>query len=258
MNRITSKFIELKDKKAFITFLEAGHPDLDITEKLILEKEKAGADIIEIGIPFSDPLADGPIIQNAAKIALSNNVTVEKIFKMVKDIRKKTDIPLVFLVYYNIVFNYGNKEFIDKCIEIGIDGLIIPDLPYEEEGELTQFINEQIFLIPLVSPVSEKRIEKIIKDKKGFVYCVSSLGTTGQNNGFHKKTVKLIRKIKKYTDIPVAIGFGIKNKEDIEIFKESADGIIIGSRIVEEIDKTNGDLHKIHSLVNSFNKYLKK
>ncbi len=254
MNRITKKFNDLRknSEKAVITFLMAGHPNMQKTHEIILSEESMGVDIIEIGIPFSDPLADGEIIQNAANYSLKNGTKVEDIFLMVENLRKKTEIPLLFLVYYNIVFNYGNEKFAKKCKEIGIDGLIIPDLPYEEEFELTKYLDDSIHLIPLVSPTSEKRIEKIVKNKKGFIYFVSSLGTTGQNNAFHEDVIEKINKVKEYSNLPISIGFGIKNREDYDFFIDYVDGIIIGSKIVETIEKTGGNIEKISEVIRMF------
>ena len=253
MNRIDQKFIELKkkNKKALITFTTAGHPSIEQTKEIILLKEAAGADIIEIGIPFSDPLADGPIIQSSSMHALKNGLKVKDVFKMVEAVRKETEIPLIFLVYYNTVFNYGIENFVSKCNTIGIDGLIIPDLPYEEENELVKYLNEALYLIPLISPVSKKRVKKIVANKKGFVYCITSLGTTGQDDGFYKHTKKYLESVKEVTDLPIAIGFGIKTTHQIRELLPVIDGYIVGSKIVQSIEENKENLDEVKKTVAS-------
>lgn len=253
MNRIDKKFIELKEinKKALITFVTAGHPSIKKTKELILIKEEAGADIIEVGIPFSDPLADGPIIQKASTMALKNGLKVKDVFKMIAEVRKESDVPLLFLVYFNIIFNYGIESFVSECKKVGIDGLIVPDLPYEEETELTEFLDDSLCLIPLVSPISKDRIKKIVSNKKGFVYCITSLGTTGQEDGFHENTEEYLKEIRKITKLPLAIGFGIKSTKQVKPFLSSIDGYIIGSTIVQSIDDNQNDLEAVKKLVTS-------
>ncbi|TDT71865.1 tryptophan synthase alpha chain [Hypnocyclicus thermotrophus] len=246
MSRIKTCFDKLKKehKTALITYLTAGDPNIKQTEKLIYAQAEAGVDIIEIGIPFSDPPADGPVIQRAAKRALDNGIKVDDIFNMVKTIRKSLDIPLVFLVYYNIIFSYGKNKFIKNCEEVGIDGLIIPDLPLEERNEILP-LPKSIDLIPLVAPNSNNRIKDIVKDSQGFVYCVSSMGVTGVRDNFEINIENYLNKVKKYTDLPLAIGFGISKRSDVEKFEKIADGIIVGSAIVKIIEENNGDIEKI-------------
>lgn len=253
MNRIEEKFVELKNKnkKALITFTTAGHPSIEKTKEIILLKEKAGADIIEIGIPFSDPLADGPVIQASSMSALKNGLKVKDIFQMVEEVRKETEIPLIFLVYFNTIFNYGIKKFINKCNRIGIDGLIIPDLPYEEENELVEFLDDSLYLIPLISPVSKERVKKIVNNKKGFIYCITSLGTTGQDDGFYKNTKEYLKSVKDASDLPIAIGFGIKTTDQIKEFIPFIDGYIVGSKIVQSIEENKENLNEVQKLVAS-------
>lgn len=243
MNRINRKFNELKkeNKKALITYITAGFPSIDKTEELIYAKERGGASLIEIGIPYSDPVADGPVIQRAGEIALKGGTNLEKIFNVVERVRKNTDIPLVFLVYYNTVFAYGMERFIKRCEEVGIDGLIIPDLPIEEQDEIQPYIEgSSVALIPLVAPTSKQRIKKVLDNKNGFVYCVSSLGVTGRGGEFHSDIEEFLKEVRACTDLPIAVGFGISNKEHIDKLKDYVDGVIIGSAIVSVVEESNG------------------
>lgn len=243
MNRIEKKFEELraKGKKALITYVTGGDPSIEQTEQYIYDKEGAGADIIEIGIPFSDPLADGPVIQVAAQRALDNGVTLDKIFKCITNVRKKSQVPLAFLVYFNTVLYYGAERFVKKCEEIGIDGLIIPDLPKEEREEIQPYIDKSnVSLIPLVAPNSRDRIKSVIEGGSGFVYCVSSLGVTGVRQEFYKEVESFLQEVRKNTTLPLAVGFGISKKEDVEKLQPYVDGVIIGSAIVKKIEEDNG------------------
>lgn len=243
MNRINEKFNELKkkNKKALITYITAGFPSIEKTEELIYAKERGGASIIEIGIPYSDPVADGPVIQNAGDIALKGGTNLEKIFKVVERVRKNTHIPLVFLVYYNNVFAYGTEKFISKCEEIGIDGFIIPDLPIEEQSEIQPYLEgKSVALIPLVAPTSKQRIKKVVENKSGFVYCISSLGVTGRGGEFHSEVEGFLKEVRACTDLPIAVGFGISKKEHIEKLKNHVDGVIVGSAIVNKVKESNG------------------
>ncbi len=240
MNRINQTFKELeKEKKtALITFVVAGDPALDTTEEIILAKIEGGADIIEMGIPFSDPLADGPVIQASASRSLKSGTTIKAIFEMARNIRKKTEIPLVFLVYYNMILQYGTKRFINECYGI-IDGLIIPDLPFEEQKELIADLDQnQTALIPLIAPTSKNRIKDILENHKehGFVYCVTTMGVTGIDVTFHKDLETYLRQVKEVSQIPVCAGFGVKDKEDVRRLSGLVDGVIIGSAIVNQID----------------------
>ncbi len=239
-SRISEKFNTLREKneKALITYITSGDPDLDTTLNLVLAMEKAGADIVELGIPYSDPLADGPVIQRAAQRALKAGTNIDSIFGMVSKIREKTELPLVFLLYFNTIHRYGIKRFLEKCQNSGVDGLIIPDLPLEERRELNEVMKDYpIDLITLVAPTSEDRIREIVLDAEGFVYCISSKGVTGTRDRFEIDLSNFINKVKKYTTTPLAIGFGISNKEAIKNLKGLCDGLIVGSAIVEKIEK---------------------
>lgn len=244
MNRIDKTFNELKEKneKALITFLTAGDPSIEKTKKAIFSKIKSGVDIIEIGIPYSDPLADGPTIQAASQRALDNGVTLEKIFDMVKEVREESQIPLVFLVYYNTLLGFGVETFISSCKEIGIDGLIIPDLPLEERDELLPYLKDsEIYLIPLVAPTSKERISSIIKGMGGFVYCVSTLGVTGNKGGFYRDVDNFLTSVKEISHLPIAVGFGVSSSEDFKRFSPFVDGVIVGSAVVSTLEKCNID-----------------
>lgn len=239
-SKITDKFDTLKnqDKKALITYITGGDPDLDTTLNLVLSMEKAGADIVELGIPYSDPLADGPVIQRASQRALKAGTNIDSIFSTVSRIREKTDIPIAFLIYFNSIFRYGIKIFLDNCLKHGIDGLIIPDLPLEERKELFKVMKDYpIDLIPLVAPTSEDRIKGIVTDAKGFVYCISSKGVTGMRDSFDESLSDFMNKVNKYTTIPLAIGFGISSEESIKNLKELCDGLIVGSAIIKKIEQ---------------------
>jgi tryptophan synthase alpha chain len=243
MNRINKKFNELKEKnkKALITYITAGFPSIDKTEELIYAQERGGASIIEIGIPYSDPVADGAVIQRAGDIALKGGTNLEKIFNLVERVRKNTHIPLLFLLYYNTVFVYGIEKFIDRCEEVGIDGLIIPDLPLEEQEEIQPHIEgKSVALIPLVAPTSKQRIKKVVENKSGFVYCVSSLGVTGRGGEFHSEIEGFLNEVRACTDLPIAVGFGISKKEHIDKLKDYVDGVIVGSAIVSVVEESNG------------------
>lgn len=225
-------------RKAFIPFVTAGDPTLDATEKFIYTLERAGSDIVEIGIPFSDPIADGPVIQRANIRALANNVTITKVFEMVEKIRKTTDVPLVFLLYANTVYYYGVENFFKKCQQVGIDGVIIPDLPFEEKDTFDIFATAcDVDIISLVAPTSKERIKEIGKDAKGFLYCVSSMGVTGTRENIQTDLREMFGLIDDYCKIPKALGFGVSNVEQAKILKDYADGIIVGSAIVKIIEE---------------------
>jgi tryptophan synthase alpha chain len=244
MNRIERKFDELKkrDKKAFIGFITAGDPTINHTKELVYALEKSGTDIVEIGIPFSDPLADGPVIQNASLRAFQNGIRVKDIMSMVKEVRTNSDIPLVFLVYINTILVYGKEKFIKECIEIGVDGLVIPDLPLEERNEISSLLKDtELALIPLVAPTSKDRIKDIIDGGRGFVYCVSSLGVTGRQSDFHKDVISYLEDVKEKSHLPIAVGFGISSRQDIEDLSPYVDGVIVGSAIVRKIEEGMGD-----------------
>jgi len=249
MSRIGKKFEELAGKTAFIGYITAGDPSIEKTKDLVLALEKGGCDIVELGIPYSDPVADGPVIQAAAQRALDNGTTIEKIFDVVKDIRKSSQIPLVFLVYYNSIYASGIEKFIKKCVEIGVDGLIIPDLPLEERDEILPFMNKEIDLIPLVAPNSGDRVEKILENGGGFVYCISSFGVTGTREEFDSSISEYLNEVKKVSELPLAIGFGISTRKDVEIFETLANGVIVGSALVKVVAETDGDAKALEDKV---------
>ena len=256
MNRIEAKMKALQEKgeKAFITYITAGLPDLEGTKKLLKAQEEAGLDVVELGIPFSDPVADGPVIQDASYKAICNGINLKKVFVTVEELRKEgSELPIVFMMYYNTILHYGIEAFVKKCNEVGVDGLIIPDLPLEEQEEITKYLNqdETTILIQLVSPVSGDRIPKILDGAKGFVYCVSSLGVTGVRKEFDTRIDSFVAKVKEATDTPACIGFGISTKADVERFDKIADGCIVGSAIVRKIFDSKMNLDEIKAFVSS-------
>ncbi|MDY3919892.1 MAG: tryptophan synthase subunit alpha [Candidatus Limivivens sp.] len=235
MSRIAKAF---QNQKAFIGFLTAGDPCMEKTEEFILEMERAGADLIEIGIPFSDPIAEGVVIQEANIRALSVGATTDRVFEMVADIRKKTRIPLVFLTYLNPVFHYGYERFFARCEETGIDGIIIPDMPFEEKGELEPFARAHgVDVISLIAPTSEQRIGEIASQGTGFLYIVSSMGVTGMRSEITTDLGAILEAVRKATDVPAAVGFGINTPEQAAKISRIADGVIVGSAIVKIIEK---------------------
>lgn len=241
MSKIYKAF---ESKKAFIGFLTAGDPGADKTVEYILEMERAGADLIEIGIPFSDPTAEGIVIQEANIRALKGGMTTSGVFEIVKKVREKSNIPLVFLTYINPVYKYGYEKFFEECKEGGIDGIIIPDVPYEEKHEIEDIANKfDVDIISLIAPTSENRIKKIASEAKGFIYVVSSMGVTGVRNEIKTDISSIVKSIKEVTDIPCAIGFGINNSKQARQMAEVADGVIVGSAIVKIIAKYGDNAH---------------
>ncbi len=235
MSRIKEAF---ENKKAFIGFLTAGDPTLNKTEEFIMEMERAGAALIEIGIPFSDPIAEGPVIQEANVRALSapGGCTTDMVFEMVARVSKKVSVPLVFLTYLNPVFKYGYEAFCKKCSEAGIDGLIIPDMPYEERSELSPIAKQYgVDIISLIAPTSHDRIQRIAKEAEGYIYVVSSMGVTGMRSEITTDISSIVKSIRSVTDTPVAIGFGINTPEQAAKYSAMADGVIVGSAIVKLI-----------------------
>ncbi|MDD2955831.1 MAG: tryptophan synthase subunit alpha [Oscillospiraceae bacterium] len=220
--------------KAFIPFLTCGDPSLETTERLVIAMERAGADLIELGIPFSDPTAEGPVIQAANIRALSGHVTTDKIFAMVRSLRQKVKIPLVFMTYANVVFSYGSERFISTCRDIGVDGLILPDIPFEEKQEFDGFCRQyEVELISMIAPTSKERISRIAAEASGFVYCVSSLGVTGTRASITTDVAAMVELVKKAKEIPCAVGFGISTPEQAARMARCADGVIVGSAIVK-------------------------
>ena len=227
--------------KAFIPFLTAGDPNLEKTEEFILEMERSGADLIEIGIPFSDPIAEGIVIQEADIRALASGTTTDKIFDMVATVRPQVRIPLVFMTYLNPVFHYGYDRFFRRCQEAGIDGIIIPDLPFEEKGELDGIAAAHgVDLISMIAPTSEERIQKIAAEAKGFLYVVSSMGVTGVRSEITTNLGAILENIRKATDVPACVGFGINTPEQAAEIASIADGVIVGSAIVRLAEQYGG------------------
>ena len=235
MKKIADAF---SNGKAFIPFITCGDPNLETTEQLIVKIAESGADLIELGIPFSDPTAEGPVIQQANIRALSAGTTTDKIFEMVERVNKNVDVPLVFMTYANVVFSYGTERFIKKAYEIGIAGLILPDVPYEEKEEFESVCEKyNIELVSLIAPTSKDRIEMIAKNAKGFIYCVSSLGVTGVRSRFSTNIADVAASIKAVAKVPCAIGFGISTPKQAKEMSKYADGVIVGSAIVKIIEK---------------------
>lgn len=236
---ITKKFEQLRKegRKAFIPYIMAGDPDLDTTEKNVMMLEECGADIIELGVPFSDPLADGPTIQRAAERAMAAGVTMKKTIEFVKELRCKTKVPIILMTYYNPVFRYGEERFVEDAVNAGVDGVIIPDLPPEEAVGLVRLSRKAgLDTIFLVAPTSdEARIKKIVSASSGFVYYVSMTGITGSELTLHHTFSSHINKVKQLTDKPVAVGFGVSTPEDAKNISLIADGVIVGSAIVKKL-----------------------
>jgi len=234
MSRTAKAF---QNGKAFIGFLTGGDPSIEKSKEFILQMAAGGADLIEIGIPFSDPVAEGQVIQKANIRALSAGVTTDKIFDLAASVRKETDIPLVFLTYLNPVFQYGYDRFFARCRTLGIDGIIIPDLPFEEKGELAGYAQQHdVDLISLIAPTSEQRIKKIAVDASGFLYVVSSMGVTGMRSEIRTDLKRIIDTAREASEIPVAVGFGINTPDQAKKISGMADGVIVGSAIVKIIE----------------------
>ncbi len=228
--------------KAFIPFITCGDPDLETTAAVVRAAVENGADLIELGIPFSDPTAEGPVIQEANVRALNGGVTTDKIFGLVRELRKDVTVPMVFMTYANVVFSYGSERFISTCREIGIDGLILPDVPYEEKEEFLPLCRKYgVDLISLIAPTSENRIAMIAKEAEGFLYIVSSLGVTGTRSEIKTDLASIVDVVRQNTEIPCAIGFGISTPEQAEKMAGIADGAIVGSAIVKLIAQYGKD-----------------
>lgn len=234
MSKICTAF---QNGPAFIGFLTAGDPNLAKTEEYVLAMAEAGADLIEIGIPFSDPVAEGKVIEAANVRALQAMTTLEKVFDMVLRLRSKTDIPLVFLSYINPIFSYGFDAFFARCKQVGLDGVIIPDLPYEERGELLPFAQKhRVDIITMIAPTSESRILRLSQEASGFIYLVSSMGVTGVRSEIKTDLKSMITTIQSVTNVPVCVGFGISTPEQAKSIAQDADGVIVGSAIVKLIE----------------------
>ena len=239
MSNIKSAF---ENGKAFIPFITCGDPDLETTGKIVRAAVENGADLIELGIPFSDPTAEGPVIQGANIRALAGGVTTDKIFDFVKELRQDVKIPLVFMTYANVVFSYGIERFMAACSEVGIDGIILPDLPFEEKDEFQPACRKYgVDLISLIAPTSKQRIAMIAKKAEGFLYIVSSLGVTGMRSEITTDLSSIVSLVRENTDIPCAIGFGISTPEQAAEMGAIADGVIVGSAVIKLIEKNGRD-----------------
>lgn len=231
--------------KAFIAFITCGDPDSETTAKAVRAAAENGADLIELGIPFSDPTAEGPVIQGANLRALTGGITTDKIFALIKELRRDVKVPMVFMTYANVVFSYGAEKFISTCREIKIDGLILPDLPFEEKEEFQPLCRQYgIDLISLIAPTSENRIAKIAKEAEGFIYIVSSLGVTGTRSEINTDIASIVKVVRENTDVPCAVGFGISTPEQAKKMAGISDGAIVGSAIVKLLEKHGKDAPK--------------
>ena len=254
MNRIRNLF--KKDKDKLIVFLTAGYPEINSTEKLVLTAVESGADMIEIGIPFSDPQADGPIIQKASEKALSNGITLDIIFQQVKSIRKKTNIPISLMGYYNPILKRGIDRFLADCVVNEIDGIILPDLPYDEGKEFCNKAKELgISPILLVAPnTSNKRIEEISNLSNDLIYAVSILGITGNDLGSKKELIKYLDRVRANSSCPFIVGFGIKSNDDVKWFNKYSNGAVVGSHILNHINADEDYVLKANEIINSLSK----
>ncbi len=231
--------------KAFVAFVTSGDPDLDTTEEIVYALDRAGCSLIELGIPFSDPTAEGPVIQNANIRALSNGCTTDKIFERVKKMRQKTDIPMVFMTYANVVYSYGIEKFCQNMVEAQMSGMILPDVPFEEKEEFDSVCKKYgLDLISMIAPTSHQRIQMIAKEASGFIYCVSSLGVTGVRSSITTDISSMVQLVREVTDVPVAVGFGISTPEQAQKMASQSDGAIVGSAIVKIVEKYGKDAPK--------------
>jgi tryptophan synthase alpha chain len=239
MNKLQRAF---SNGKAFIPFITAGDPSMEITEQLVLQMAEAGADLIELGIPFSDPMAEGPVIQDADYRALSGGATTDKLFDMMRRIRKSSDVPIAFMTYMNPIFTYGTDRFMKNCQEVGVDAVIVPDVPFEEKEELMPYCTKYgVTLISMIAPTSNNRIRTIASEAEGFIYCVSSMGVTGVRTEFSNDVEGMIKLAKEVKDIPCAIGFGISTPEQAAKMAQISDGVIVGSAIVKIVAQHGSD-----------------
>ena len=242
MSKIARAF---QNGKAFIPFITCGDPDLETTDAAVRAAVENGADLIELGIPFSDPTAEGPVIHNANLRALTGGVTTDKIFDLVRKLRRDVKVPMVFMTYANVVFSYGAERFISTCQDVEIDGLILPDLPFEEKEEFLPLCRKYgVDLISLIAPTSENRIAMIAKEAEGFLYIVSSLGVTGTRSVIKTDLASIVAVVRQNTDIPCAIGFGISTPEQAKKMAAIADGAIVGSAIIKLLEKYGKDAPK--------------
>ena len=239
MNKIAGAF---SHGKAFIAFITCGDPDLGTTAECVRAAVDGGADLIELGIPFSDPTAEGPVIQSANARALADGVTTDKIFAMVKELRRDVSVPMVFMTYANVVYSYGIERFCDRCVEAGIDGMILPDVPFEEKEEFAPACRERgLSFISLIAPTSENRVAMIAREAEGFLYIVSSMGVTGVRSEITTDIGAMVELVRKSTSIPCAVGFGISTPEQAAKMAGLSDGAIVGSAIVRLIHESGPD-----------------
>lgn len=239
MSRIAEAF---QKGKAFIPFITCGDPDLETTGAIVRALEKNGADLIELGIPFSDPTAEGPVIQGANIRALAGGVTTDRIFDFVRELRRDVKVPMVFMTYANVVFSYGTERFVQTCAQIGMDGLILPDVPFEEKEEFDSVCRKYgLDLISLIAPTSHDRIAMIAREARGFVYVVSSLGVTGVRSEITTDIGEMVRLVRAQTDIPCAVGFGVSNPQQAKTMAAVSDGVIVGSAIVKLVAQYGKD-----------------
>ena len=253
MNSIKNVFEKKRQngEKTNIGYVVAGYPNLEFTKKFLENLDKTSIDILEVGVPYSDPLADGKLISEASFAASEARVTTDTVFDLINEVKEKVTKPLVFLIYYNLIFSYGIDKFIKKCVECGIKGLLVPDLPYEEAKELFEKAKENnIDFIPFVSVTSQDRIEKVASRGSGFVYAIGSLGVTGSKQVDLPRLEKFIENIRTKTDLPVSLGFGIKNNDNVNTMRKFADGVIVGTSIVEitKSNDVNFTIQKINEL----------
>ena len=239
MSRIQEAFAH---GKAFIPFITCGDPDLDTTAEVVRAAVRAGADLIELGIPFSDPTAEGPVIQGANLRALTGGVTTDRVFDLVKDLRRDVNVPMVFMTYANVVYSYGTERFAQMCADRGIDGIILPDVPFEEKGDFAPACQKYgIDLISLIAPTSSNRIAMIAKEAAGFIYIVSSLGVTGVRSEIRTDIASIVKIVRENTDVPCAVGFGISTPEQAAKMAGCSDGAIVGSAIIRLLEKYGKD-----------------
>ena len=242
MSKIKSAF---ENGKAFIPFITCGYPTMDTTYACVLEAVKNGADLVELGIPFSDPTAEGPVIQGANEVALQNGATTDTVFELVERLRKETQVPFAFMTYANVVYSYGAERFMARCKELGVDGIILPDVPYEEKAEFEDVAKQyDVDMISLIAPTSEDRIAMIAKDASGFIYVVSSLGVTGVRTEIKTDIKAIVDVIRENTDVPCAVGFGISKPEQAAKMSAVSDGAIVGSAIIKIITEHGEDSAK--------------
>ncbi len=246
-NKIDARLEQCKagGRKALITFITAGDGGYDCTEKAVLEMAKNGADLIELGVPFSDPIAEGPVIQCASERSLRNGTTLVGIFDLVRRLRKETDVPLLLMMYLNTIFRFGTDRFFALCEECGIDGVIVPDIPFEEKDEIQGSADaHNVHNISLVTPASDDRIQMIASEATGFLYCVSSNGVTGVRSQFQTDFAPFFEKIHKYAKVPCAVGFGISGPEAAREMSQYCDGVIVGSAVVRLVEQHGSDAPK--------------